>query len=144
MIRQRCLLGAIARQADPVRVLFSFNRLAKAARKLVATDLPRSLMPALLELASSAKSAKIIGVSIDRSVFGGNNDDPDYGGIRQEARRILRAETAAAAKPSSNPSASSSRPSTQSSSSPKAGSSSSHATASTATDLFASGQCSYS
>jgi LCP family protein required for cell wall assembly len=144
MIRQRCLLGAIARQADPVRVLFSFNGLAKAAKKLVATDLPRSLMPALLELASSAKSAKITGVSIDRSVFGGNNDDPDYGGIREEARRIMRSETAATAKPSSSPSGSSSGPSAHSSSSPKADSSSSHATASTATDLFASGQCSYS
>jgi anionic cell wall polymer biosynthesis LytR-Cps2A-Psr (LCP) family protein len=141
MIRQRCLLGAIARQADPVRVLFSFNGLAKAAKKLVATDLPRSLMPALLELASSAKSAKITGVSIDRAVFGGNNDDPDYRGIREEVRRIMRSETAATTKPASSPSGSSSGPSAHSSSSPKAGSSSSHAAA---RDLFASGQCSYS
>ena len=144
MIRQRCLLGAIARQADPVRVLFSFNKLAKAAKKLVATDLPRSLMPALLELASSGKSAKITGVSIDRSVFGGNNDDPDYGGIRQEARRIMRTETATAARPSSSPTAASSGPSARSSSSPKAKSSSSPSTASSPTDLFASGRCSYS
>jgi polyisoprenyl-teichoic acid--peptidoglycan teichoic acid transferase len=144
MIRQRCLLGAIARQADPVRVLFSFNQIAKAAKKLVATDLPRALMPALLELASSAKSAKITGVSIDRSVFGGNNDDPSYGGIRREAQRIMRSETAAATKPSSSPSSSSSGASAQSSSSPSAHSSSSHAATSPARDLFASGQCSYS
>jgi anionic cell wall polymer biosynthesis LytR-Cps2A-Psr (LCP) family protein len=144
MIRQRCLLGAIARQADPVRVLFSFNKLAKAAKKLVATDLPRSLMPALLELASSAKSAKITGVSIDRSVFGGNNDNPDYDGIRQEAQRIMRSATTATAKPSSNPSGSSSRPSAHSSTSPTAGGSSSHSAKHAATDLFASGQCSYS
>jgi hypothetical protein len=138
------LLGAIARQADPVRVLFSFNKIAKAARKLVATDLPRSLMPALLELASSAKSAKITGVSIDRFVFGGNNDDPDYGGIRREARRIMRSETTTAAKPSSSPSPSSSGASAHSSSSPTARSSSSHAATSPARDLFAGGQCSYS
>ena len=144
MIRQRCLLGAIARQADPVRVLFGFNKLARAAKKLVATDLPRSLMPALLELASSAKSAKITGVSIDRSVFGGNNDDPDYDGIRQEALRIMRAETAASTRPSSRPSASIGASSAHSSSSPDARNNSSHTAASPATDLFASGQCSYS
>lgn len=145
MIRQRCLLGAIARQADPVTVLLSFNKIAKAAKKRVATDLPRALMPDLVKLASSGKSAKIVGVSIDRSVFGGNNDNPNYAAIRRDARRIMRAEATAAKPagvtpaPSSTPSASRSGDKPRGSASP-----SPSATAATPTDVFSSRQCSYS
>jgi polyisoprenyl-teichoic acid--peptidoglycan teichoic acid transferase len=140
MIRQRCMLGAIARQVNPARVLLSFNELASAAKELVSTDLPAELMPALVKLAVNGKSAKIVGASIDHSVFGSSNSDPDYRAIRKESRRLLAAE--AAITTSTSPTASPTRSGSQAPQAPAPASLTRGSGA--ATDLFSSGQCSYS
>ncbi len=59
MRRQRCMVGAIARQANPRVVLTRFQQIATATRKAVLTDLPASLLPDLLTLAAKARTAKI-------------------------------------------------------------------------------------
>ncbi|HXP14772.1 MAG TPA: LCP family protein, partial [Actinomycetes bacterium] len=52
MQRQRCVIGSLARQADPARVLAAFPRLVKVLKRSVATDIPASRLPGLLEAAS--------------------------------------------------------------------------------------------
>src|SRR5690606_21440724 len=55
--RQRCVLGAIAKQADPPTVLKGFQRIAAATKKNVRTDIPNDDLPALLKLGEKAKTA---------------------------------------------------------------------------------------
>jgi LCP family protein required for cell wall assembly len=48
MARQRCVIGALAQQATPSVVLTNFNRIAKAAKRLFKTDIPRDLLQHLV------------------------------------------------------------------------------------------------
>ncbi|TDC60474.1 LytR family transcriptional regulator [Actinomadura sp. GC306] len=56
MGRQKCLLAAIAEQADPQTVLTSFDKLAAAAKRTLSTDIPQELLPALMKLSERVKS----------------------------------------------------------------------------------------
>jgi len=116
MIRQRCVMGAIARQADPKTVLTKFTALAKATKNTVMMNIPSAAFPALLELAGNGRSAKITGVSVDREVFV-SNSDPDYVAIRLKAaswiqkaevqaeRTLAQATATPTASPSGTPAA---------------------------------------
>ncbi len=53
MTRQRCLLKAVASQADPVTVALRFSGISRAVGSSVRTDIPIELLPALLRHASS-------------------------------------------------------------------------------------------
>jgi polyisoprenyl-teichoic acid--peptidoglycan teichoic acid transferase len=59
MGRQKCLLGALVRQAGPVSVLRGFERVAAAAKKYVSTDVPREALPDVLELFGKVQRARI-------------------------------------------------------------------------------------
>lgn len=59
MGRQKCVLAAIARQADPTTVLTKFTRLAATAEKTVSTDIPQDLLPALVQLSGKVRDATI-------------------------------------------------------------------------------------
>lgn len=89
MDRQRCVMGAIARQADPQTVLTKFNSLASATKKVVLMDIPADALPALIELAGKGKSTKITGVSVDKTAFG-SNSDPDYVVIKARSQAWIR------------------------------------------------------
>ncbi|MCI0688437.1 MAG: LCP family protein [Sporichthyaceae bacterium] len=90
MIRQRCVMGAIARQADPARVLVRFQSLARASQGLIVTDIPPNMLSPLATLALKGKDAKITGASVDKSVFGPSSLTPDYDAIRAKAQQWLR------------------------------------------------------
>jgi LCP family protein required for cell wall assembly len=56
MQRQRCLLDSLARQTDPAEVLRAFPRLASVLKHSVATDIPASRLPSLLEAAGGHRA----------------------------------------------------------------------------------------
>ena len=51
MQRQRCVIGSLARQTRPTEVLTAFPRLVKVLKRTVATDIPASRLPSLIEAA---------------------------------------------------------------------------------------------
>ena len=51
MQRQRCVIGSLARQTQPAEVLAAFPKLVKVLKRSVATDIPASRLPALIEAA---------------------------------------------------------------------------------------------
>jgi polyisoprenyl-teichoic acid--peptidoglycan teichoic acid transferase len=51
MQRQRCVIGSLARQTDPAQLLAAFPRLVKVLKRSVATDIPASRLPSLLQAA---------------------------------------------------------------------------------------------
>jgi LCP family protein required for cell wall assembly len=49
MQRQRCVIGSLARQTNPSELIAAFPRLAKVLKRSVATDIPSTHLPGLLE-----------------------------------------------------------------------------------------------
>lgn len=85
MERQRCMMGAIARSADPFTLLGNFESLAGAARRSVATDVPPSLWSAFAELGLKVKDAGISSIVFNDAGLAeagaGTTGDPDFDAI---------------------------------------------------------------
>jgi len=60
MQRQRCLLGALWRQADWPTVLFRLPQLLAAVEGAVRTDIPREALPQLVQLALGVRDEAIV------------------------------------------------------------------------------------
>jgi LCP family protein required for cell wall assembly len=93
MARQRCLIGAVAKQVSPASMLTHFQKLAATAKQLVSTDLPQALLQPMVDLAD-----KIRGRTDIRSVQFVpplvNTGDPDFDLIRAKVRQALATTTA--------------------------------------------------
>jgi anionic cell wall polymer biosynthesis LytR-Cps2A-Psr (LCP) family protein len=77
MSRQRCVLGAILHQADPVKVLQNFTALAEATRSLVTTDIPRGQLPDLIDMALQAKELTVTSLQLVPPLIEPANPDFD-------------------------------------------------------------------
>lgn len=124
MLRQRCLIGALVRQAEPMNVLKHFQELASATKKLAQTDIPRSVLPDLITLGDRMHSGgSIRSIAFVPPVISTGN--PDYDRIRALAKASLAKPAAPAPKPTSaspKPKPSPTATSPQPSSTPRAGS----------------------
>ncbi|MET8003025.1 LCP family protein [Nonomuraea glycinis] len=87
MGRQKCLLNAVAKQADPVTVVNSFENLATATKRAISTDIPQSLLPALVELSQKVKDTHIRSLSFVPPLI--NTAAPDWRLIRQKVSQVL-------------------------------------------------------
>jgi LCP family protein required for cell wall assembly len=81
MRRQRCVIGAAADQADPVKLALGFPKLAKAAKDNMSTDIPQNELQAWVELGTRIKDAKVRSLPFDNNVIA-SRSDPDYDAIR--------------------------------------------------------------
>jgi polyisoprenyl-teichoic acid--peptidoglycan teichoic acid transferase len=99
MLRQRCLIGALVRQAEPLNVLKHFQELASATKRLAQTDIPRSVLPDLVTLGDRVHSSGSIRsiAFVPPVIFTGN---PNYARIRALTKAALARP---APKPSSAP-----------------------------------------
>ncbi|MFG2089141.1 MULTISPECIES: LCP family protein [unclassified Spirillospora] len=88
MGRQKCLMWALARQAGPLTVLRSFQRLTQVFKDSVSTDLPRGLLPPLVGLAAKVRNAEITSLQFVPPLI--STWRPDYAGIRRMAARAVR------------------------------------------------------
>ncbi|MFD0884038.1 LCP family protein [Streptosporangium algeriense] len=87
MGRQKCLMNAVTKQADPVTVLRSFERLAEATAHAVSTDIPRELLPNLIELSEKVKGSKIRSFQFVPPLIDTGN--PDYLLIKHKIAHVL-------------------------------------------------------
>ncbi|REF00093.1 LCP family protein [Thermomonospora umbrina] len=120
MGRQKCLLRAVARQADPARVLTRFDQLAAAARRAVSTDIPADLLPAFVKLSGEMRDgSKISSLQFVPPLI--SVGSPDFPLIRSlTSRAIASSEGRVAAAPTSpRPSTRPSTPSTGAPSTPE-------------------------
>ncbi|MFI0408566.1 LCP family protein [Actinomadura sp. 3N508] len=113
MGRQKCLMRAIAEQADPQTVLTSFDKLAAAAKRTLSTDIPQELLPALVKLSNRVKDgAKINSLQfVPPLIYTGS---PDFDLIRKLTSEAINSDprqvsshptTTASASPGATPSA---------------------------------------
>jgi LCP family protein required for cell wall assembly len=95
MGRQKCLMKDVAEQADPQKVLTSFQRLAKAAKKTISTNIPASMLPALVRLSGTMKQgAPVTSLMYVPPQF--HVVRPDVQVMRRAAAQAIEASTRAA------------------------------------------------
>jgi polyisoprenyl-teichoic acid--peptidoglycan teichoic acid transferase len=105
MARQRCVLGALARQADPLNVLTRYQELASTTKQIVSTDVPRGLLPDLIELAETMRrDGDITSLQFVPPLI--RTASPNYPLIRRKVRAAIAAsEREARPAPSETPTA---------------------------------------
>jgi LCP family protein required for cell wall assembly len=121
MKRQRCLIGAMVRQAEPMVVLRRFQELASATKRLASTDIPRALLPDFIGLGERMRTGnQIRSVAFVPPLI--RTGDPDYDKIRAVAAAALKPRSTAQPAPSASPKPSPTPTRPRSSSSPRASS----------------------
>jgi LCP family protein required for cell wall assembly len=119
MARQRCVFGAILREANPATVLKNYTGLAKSAKKVLTTDLTTGALQRLVDVANKTKNTKVTSVQFTNQVINPANPDINY--IRQKVQAAIAASEAepvptatptasAAAKPKPGTKATSKKP----------------------------------
>jgi hypothetical protein len=88
MDRQRCVVDAIAQQADPLTLATRYGELVDTAQDIISTDLPQDLVDDAVEVALRVKDAQVRSLVLDDSVIAPAY--PDY----DEIRRLVREATA--------------------------------------------------
>ena len=88
MLRQRCMVGALIEAADPVTLVRRYLDLAEAGQEIVRTDIPRSVLPALVNLGLRVKEHRVRSIAFVSSArfFSG---DPDFAWMQESVQRAL-------------------------------------------------------
>lgn len=88
MDRQRCMVDALVRAADPVTLLTRYLDLVRTGKEIVYTDIPLEVAPSFVDLALRIKDAKVKSVVFKTSeqFFSG---DPDYDYVRETVHKAL-------------------------------------------------------
>ncbi|MDN3352455.1 LCP family protein [Actinomadura sp. DC4] len=114
MDRQKCLMKDIADQADPQKVVTNFQKLAKAAKNTISTNIPAALLPALIKLSSTVKK----GADIQSTPFnpgklvGFHVYEPSLTVMRRATTRAIANSVAPKPPAAATPTATASRKST--------------------------------
>jgi LCP family protein required for cell wall assembly len=112
MRRQRCVIAAVTRQADPKAVALNFDKIARAAKDNISTDISLQDLNAWVTLALRVKAAHVRSLALTDAVI--DTVNPDIPKIHRIVRRALEtADTSGkASTPTPTPSATRSRSST--------------------------------
>ena len=115
MERQRCVINAIIKQANPTTMLTRYEDIAKAGKDIVRTDIPREVLPIMVDLSWRVKNGKVRSIVFKHGEHGFISPNPNFS-VMQKRVRVALGETESSPTPSpSNPS-----PSNTKASKPKA------------------------
>ena len=70
MDRQRCVINAIIKQANPANMLARYEDIAKAGKQIVYTDMPREVLPLMVDLSLRVKDGNVRSVVFKHGVDG--------------------------------------------------------------------------
>jgi LCP family protein required for cell wall assembly len=104
MSRQRCVINAVAHQANPQNVLLNFEKIAAAGEKTVTTDIPQSMLPAMLELANRVQDTTLRSIVFINGKDGFSTTNPNWPGVAKRVKTALK-ETAKSNPESASPTA---------------------------------------
>ncbi len=106
MQRQRCVIGSLARQTRPTELLAAFPKLVKVLKHTVATDIPASRLPSLIQAAGD-KPVKVAAIGFTPPTYnrGWSNGYPipDLPKIQRAVRRLTSQARATTPTTSSDP-----------------------------------------
>jgi anionic cell wall polymer biosynthesis LytR-Cps2A-Psr (LCP) family protein len=99
MRRQRCVIGAIIQQSDPVTLMRAYPELARTAQDNISTDIPQQDLQAWVELSLRVKDGSVRSLPFTDEVIA-DRANPDYYQIQELVQEALTAPA-----PSPTPSA---------------------------------------
>jgi len=104
MERQRCVINAVVAQSTPQAVLANFQSILAAGEKTIQTDVPRSLLPALLDLGVKVKGTKLRSVAFTPGAAGFQSYNPNWEKVRARVQKALKeTEAGVDTKPTATP-----------------------------------------
>jgi polyisoprenyl-teichoic acid--peptidoglycan teichoic acid transferase len=106
MDRQRCVINAIIKQANPANLLARYEQIAKAGKKIVITDIPQEVLPLLVDLSLRVKNAQTRSILFQQGVANFRSFNPDFPAMRKLVRQVLIEQEKPAGAPPALPSAS--------------------------------------
>lgn len=89
MARQRCVIQAVADQADPATVLANYEALAEAGKEIITTDVPNRALPAMLTLALRVKDQPMRSLSFENGKNGFSTVYPDWELIQEQVTEMI-------------------------------------------------------
>jgi polyisoprenyl-teichoic acid--peptidoglycan teichoic acid transferase len=92
MRRQRCMVGDLVSQANPVKLLQKYPKIASVAKNNIETDIPRKDLPAWVTLIERMQKGRLTSLPFTSSVV--NTTHPDFDRIHTLVRKALRASHA--------------------------------------------------
>jgi anionic cell wall polymer biosynthesis LytR-Cps2A-Psr (LCP) family protein len=101
MRRQRCVIGAVAEQADPVTIVTNFGDVAKALKHNLSTDIPVKELTAWGDLAMRIKDGRVKSLPFTNEVI--NSAQPDWDKIQDLVQKALKPPKKAATTPTTTP-----------------------------------------
>lgn len=104
--RQRCVINAVVEQSKPAVVLTNFNQIASAGENNIITDVPRSLLPSLVDLALKVKDTKLHSVVFKPGVASWQSSNPNWPVVRSYVKKAIKeteSDVSGTAKSSASP-----------------------------------------
>jgi len=107
MRRQRCVIGGVVSQSDPVKLALAFPKIAAAAKNNISTGIPQKDLEAWVELSTKVKGASVRSLPFTDQVIQ-SRVNPDFDQIRLLVKNALKPVKKATPKPAATPDASAS------------------------------------
>lgn len=96
MDRQRCVIDAVIKQANPANMVTRYEDVARQSKEIVMTDLPQEILPAIVDLSLEVQEGTTKSIVLRNDEDGFYSSDPDFD--------LVRARVAAAITPPATPS----------------------------------------
>lgn len=89
MDRQRCVINAIIKQANPANMLARYEEIAKAGKEIVKTDMPQEVLPLMVDLSLRVKDGNVRSVVFKHGVDGFSSPNPDFAMMRKRVKTAI-------------------------------------------------------
>jgi polyisoprenyl-teichoic acid--peptidoglycan teichoic acid transferase len=89
MDRQRCVINAIIKQANPTNMLARYEDIAKAGKQLVRTDMPQEVLPLMVDLSLRVKDGNVRSIVFKHGESGFYSTNPDFSRMRKRVKTAL-------------------------------------------------------
>ncbi len=89
MDRQRCVINAIIKQANPANMLARYEDIANASKSIVYTDMPQEVLPLMVDLSLRVKKGNVRSIVFKHGVDGFLSPNPDFPQMRQRVKVAL-------------------------------------------------------
>jgi LCP family protein required for cell wall assembly len=86
MDRQRCVINAIIKQANPSNMLARYEDVARAGKQIVYTDIPQEVLPLMVDLSLRVKDGNVRSVVFKSGVDGFHSSNPDFSAMRKRVK----------------------------------------------------------
>ncbi len=100
MDRQRCVIDAVIKQANPANMLARYEDIAKAGKDIVKTDMPREVLPLMVDLSLRVKDGNVRSVVFKHGVDGFSSPNPDFDLMRERVKAAVKETKKEKASPS--------------------------------------------